>query len=67
VALDVCDRGELLALPGVGPVVAERILAARAERPFTQLADLERVPGVGPIVLMRLAPHVVVSERGREN
>jgi hypothetical protein len=35
---------DLEALPGIGPKLAERILAAR---PFASTSDLQRVPGIG--------------------
>jgi competence protein ComEA len=49
---------ELQTLPGVGPVMAERIMRAR---PFHQLRDLERVPGIGPARLSRLEPLVTLG------
>lgn len=45
---------ELVTLPGVGPVLAERIVSARRERPFDRLDDLTRIPGVGPATVERL-------------
>lgn len=52
---------ELLALPGVGPVIAERIVALRASRGrFADVAELEEVPGVGSKSLERIAPLVRV-------
>jgi competence ComEA-like helix-hairpin-helix protein len=53
----------LEALPGIGPALAARIVAAREERMFTSLDDLERVPGIGPSTLQRLRPHVTVGRR----
>jgi competence protein ComEA len=58
------DAGELSALPGIGPVLAERLLRARAARPdgrFATLAELGEVPGVGPRLLDRLAPLITLS------
>lgn len=52
---------ELLALPGVGPIIAERIVALRASRGrFADVAELEEVPGVGSKSLERIAPLVRV-------
>lgn len=42
---------ELMRLPGVGPALAARIVAAR---PFASLDELLRVPGIGPKTLDRL-------------
>ena len=52
---------ELEALPGIGPALAQRILDARRERPFTSVDDLLRVRGVGPATLERLRPKVRVG------
>ena len=47
--MNAADAAELEALPGIGPVLAERILAWRAENgPFSGPEDLQRVSGVGP-------------------
>jgi competence protein ComEA len=49
------DAADLEALPGIGAVLAERIVADRAANgPFAALADLERVSGIGPAVVARL-------------
>lgn len=45
---------ELQGLPGVGPVLADRIVAERRRRPFVHLDDLTRIPGVGPATVERL-------------
>ncbi|MDB5306855.1 MAG: comEA [Gemmataceae bacterium] len=52
---------DLQRLPSVGPVTAQHIAAARAERPFRSLADLDRVKGIGPKMLDKLRPFVVVE------
>lgn len=54
--INACHPDSLLLLPGVGPVLAGRIAAARAERPFAGPEDLERVKGIGPRTRAKLAP-----------
>lgn len=50
---------ELLLLPGVGPKLAERIVAERQRRGgFRSLEELLDVRGIGPSVLARLARFV---------
>jgi len=44
VELNTADREQLLTLPGIGPVLADRILKAR---PFAKLEDLTVVQGLG--------------------
>lgn len=48
----------LTTLPGVGPVTAARIVAAR---PFHELDDLLRVDGIGPVRLEALRPWVTLG------
>jgi competence protein ComEA len=48
----------LATLPGVGPVTAARIVAAR---PFHAIDDLLRVPGIGPVRLEVLRPWVTLG------
>ena len=54
---------ELEDLPGVGPVLAQRILDWREEHgPFDGPEALEQVPGVGPALCQAIAPYVRYSE-----
>jgi competence protein ComEA len=50
------------ALPKVGPVLLRHLLAAREERPFDSLDDLDRrVRGIGPATLAALRPHLRIE------
>lgn len=53
VNLNKASQAELETLPGVGPKLAERIIVARQQQPFTSLEDVERVQGVGEKMLER--------------
>lgn len=55
------DADGLARLPGVGPVLAARIIAHRdAAGPFLAVDSLLAVPGIGPATLERLRPLVRV-------
>lgn len=52
VDLNAATADGLEALPGVGPVLAERIVAHRDEHgPFTSVDELAEISGIGPSVL----------------
>jgi competence protein ComEA len=58
VDVNAACAGEIEALPSVGRVLAERIIAERANGPFADADDLRRVPGVGRTTLARMRPFV---------
>ncbi|MDY7007635.1 MAG: DUF655 domain-containing protein [Cyanobacteriota bacterium] len=56
--LNTATAKELETLPGVGPKLAERIIQARQNKPFTSLDDLDQIPGIGPKILEQLSDRV---------
>jgi len=59
--LNTATEAGLDELPGVGPVLAGRIIAWRTQHGrFTSVDELAEVPGIGPKVLERLRPLVRV-------
>ena len=63
-----CMVGTLIGvLPGIGPVLANRITAYRRRfGPYRRVEDLLAVPGIGPKLYERLKPLVTVSDTGRQ-
>ena len=60
--LNAASAAELDALPGIGPVLAQRIVEDReANGPYASVDDLERVRGIGPSLLEKLRPLVTVQ------
>lgn len=51
---------ELDRLPGIGPAVAERIVAERTEGPFNSVVELSRVKGITRRKAIQLAPHLTL-------
>lgn len=61
VDLNTADQAALEALPDIGPVTAQAILAWRTEHGgFTAVQELLEVDGIGPATLETLAPLVTV-------
>lgn len=59
VNINTASPAELETLPGIGPTLAQRIVAARAQQPFISLDDLDqRVKGIGPSLRQQLEGRV---------
>ena len=56
VDLNTASRDELMALPGVGEVLATRIIEARADGPYRTAEDLRRVKGIRPATIQAMEP-----------
>lgn len=60
--LNVATAAELERVPGIGPIMARRIVRDRETKGrFARLEDLTRVKGVGKKTLAKWAPHVMVG------
>ncbi len=50
-------------LPGIGPVLAKRIVDFRAENgPFKAVTDISQVEGIGPEKLLSLLDYITVED-----
>ena len=59
---------ELVKLPGVGEIVAQRIVNYREENgAFRATEELMNVRGIGEKTYLKLEPYLTVSEETREN
>jgi competence protein ComEA len=57
--INLASETELDSLPGVGPVMAGRIIAWReSNQRFHSIEELQEVPGIGPKVFANLKPLV---------
>lgn len=63
VNINTADADRLDALPGIGPVLAQRIIDWRtANGPFTDPEQLLEVDGIGQATLDRLRDHITTEE-----
>lgn len=61
-ALNTADQSALETLPGIGPVMAGRIIERRERLgPYRTWQDLDEVQGIGPKTLARLQPLVTLG------
>lgn len=61
--VNTADAEMLERLPGIGPVLADRIIEEReANGPFTSVEDLERVPGIGEKKITAMRDRVKVND-----
>lgn len=62
VDLNLATLDDLQVLPGVGPALAERILASHhTDGPFCSVDALTRVKGIGPKTLESLKPYLTAT------
>ncbi len=60
---NTADSERLQKLPGVGPGLAEKIIAYRREQGyFVTPEDLRKVSGIGPATYKKIQPHLTLNE-----
>lgn len=63
VNVNAAGADEMSLLPGIGPAIAARIVADRAERgPFASVDELRRVKGIGAATLERVRPFATAGQ-----
>jgi len=45
--INTCTKEQLMSLPGIGEVLADRIIQYREKTPFKKVEDLMNVSGIG--------------------
>lgn len=60
VDLNRAAMDDLMRIPGIGEVLAHRIVE---NRPYVAVDDVSRVPGIGSVLLERIRPYVSVAPR----
>ena len=61
--LNRATAGELIQLPGVGEVIAKRIVDFREEHgPFKRVEDLMKVKGIGEKSLEKIRPYIRIGK-----
>lgn len=62
IPINQADAELLITIPGVGPVLAKRIIDFRKEHGrITAIAELDEVKGIGPAKLEKLKGHLVID------
>jgi competence ComEA-like helix-hairpin-helix protein len=57
------SQADLETLPGIGPVLARRIMDyRRVHGPYRKIADLRKVSGIGPKKLEKIKPYLTINE-----
>ncbi len=57
--INQASQAQLEELPGIGPVLATRIIAERERQPFMTVEELTRVPGIAEKRLKAILPQIV--------
>ena len=61
VNINTAVKQELMALPKIGPITAERIIRFRDDfGPFRSIDDLAKIKGIGPKTLERLKTQIII-------
>jgi len=57
------NKAELMSVPGIGPVMAERILRFRSDfGPFSSIEDLKQVKGIGEKKFEKIKQYLTIKD-----
>lgn len=61
--INTSNKDELMTVPGIGPVMAGRIIRYREDfGPYKTLEDIQRVKGIGVKTLERIKPYIKIED-----
>ncbi|MDP2044777.1 MAG: helix-hairpin-helix domain-containing protein, partial [Deltaproteobacteria bacterium] len=61
---NIASKADLETLPGIGPVLAQRIIDyRRAHGPYKTIADLRKVSGIGRKKLEKMKPYLTIAAK----
>ncbi len=60
--INQASAAELISLPGIGPVTAEKIIEYRQEHLFTRIEEIMKVPGIGSATFENIKDYLTVGE-----
>jgi competence ComEA-like helix-hairpin-helix protein len=61
---NLASRADLETLPGIGPILAQRIIDyRRAHGPYKNIADLRKVSGIGRKKLEKIKPYLTIAAK----
>jgi len=61
VDINTADKAELMTIPTIGPVTADRIISYRQDfGPFTKIEELGRIKGIGEKTLAKIKPYITL-------
>jgi len=61
VNINTATATELAYLPGVGPAMAEKIIQARSNKPFTREDGITRIKGIGRKTFAKMRPYLTLE------
>ena len=62
--INTAGADELESLPGIGPVLAQRIVDYRTEHgPFRSAEELTQVEGIGRATMESIQDHIITEDR----
>jgi len=62
VNINQASINELVSLPGIGPVTAEKIISYREQHLFTRVEEIQKVPGIGPATFEQIQIYLTLGE-----